>query len=89
MRSDGLGYTCAPKVSIISLRYGFWSYDARTCQTSQDNPNVARANAGALPHCPAPVSVVSRVTPSAALQNACGAAVFSLCEPTGLTPSYW
>ena len=31
--SDGDGCTLAPHVSIISLLYGFWSYDARTCHT--------------------------------------------------------
>ena len=46
------------------FRYGFWSYEARTCHTSQSRPNWEQANASAVPHCPAPVSVVSRVTPS-------------------------
>ena len=52
---------------MSSRRYGFWSYDARTCHTSQSMPYRAEANASALPHWPAPVSVVSLVTPSAAL----------------------
>lgn len=30
---EGDGWTFAPHVSIISLRYGFWSYEARTCHT--------------------------------------------------------
>jgi hypothetical protein len=67
VRSDGLGCTLAPYVSIIRRRYGFWSYDALTCHTSHSRPNTALANANALPHWPAPVSVVSFVTPSAAL----------------------
>ena len=61
---------------------------AATCHTSQSMSNRAQANASALPHCPAPVSVVRRVTPSWALYQACGTAVFGLCEPDGLTPSY-
>jgi hypothetical protein len=65
--SDGLGCTVPPKVSIIILRYGFWSYDARTCQTSHSMSNCAHANASAVPHCPAPVSVVSRLIPAFAL----------------------
>ena len=50
--------------------------------------NVWQANARAQPHCPAPVSVVILVMPSAALKKACGTAVLGLCDPTGLTPSY-
>ena len=67
VRSDGLGWMVPPNVSIIIRRYGFWSYDARTCQTSHSSPNWAQAKASAVPHCPAPVSVVSRRTPAAAL----------------------
>ena len=62
---DGLGCTVAPHTSIIVLRYGFWRYEAATCHTSHSMPYWAQANARALPHCPAPVSVVSLVTPSA------------------------
>ena len=65
--SDGDGWITPPNVSIMILRYGFWSYDARTCQTSQSRPNCAQANASAVPHWPAPVSVVSRRIPAAAL----------------------
>ena len=60
VRSDGLGWTVPPKVSIMMRRYGFWSYDARTCQTSHSRSNCAHANANAVPHWPAPVSVVNR-----------------------------
>ena len=69
-------------------RAGFWSYDERTCQTSHSMPYCAVAKASDVPHWPAPVSVVSRVTPSWWLYQACGTAVFGLCEPAGLTPSY-
>jgi hypothetical protein len=56
-----------PNVSIIILRYGFWSYEARTCQTSHSSPYWAHANASAVPHGPAPVSVLSRRMPASAL----------------------
>ena len=64
---DGLACTVAPQVSMSVRRYGFWSYEARTIQTSQSRPNCAHEKASALPHCPAPVSVVIRRVPSAAL----------------------
>ena len=48
-------------------RYGFWSYEARTMYTCRSRSNCAQANASAVPHCPAPVSVASRVMPSRAL----------------------
>ena len=67
VRSDGLGCTVAPNTCIIIRRYGFWSYDARTCQTSHSSPYCAQANASAVPHWPAPVSVVSFRTPDFAL----------------------
>ncbi|GBE24798.1 hypothetical protein BMS3Bbin02_01073 [bacterium BMS3Bbin02] len=64
---DGLECTVAPQVSIIDLRYGFCSNEAATCQTSQLSPNRPQAKARALPHWPAPVSVVRFFTPSWAL----------------------
>ena len=67
VRSLGLGWTVPPKVSIIIRRYGFWSYDARTCHTSHSRSYWAQANASAVPHCPAPVSVVSFLMPALAL----------------------
>jgi hypothetical protein len=67
VRSDGEGWITPPNVSIMIFRYGFWSYDARTCQISQSSPYCAQAKASAVPHCPAPVSVVSRRMPAAAL----------------------
>ena len=39
-------------------------YDAATCHTSHSMPYCAVANASALPHWPAPVSVVRRVMPA-------------------------
>jgi hypothetical protein len=65
--SDGLATTRAPNVSMRARRYGFWSYETLTMYTSTSSPKTAPANASAEPHCPAPVSVVSRVTPSALL----------------------
>lgn len=56
--------------------------------TLTSSPNIAPASASEVPHCPAPVSVARRVTPSALLKNACGMAVFGLWLPAGLTPSY-
>ena len=67
VNDDGLEWTVAPQVSIIDRRYGFCRYEAATIQTSHSSPNWLQANASALPHCPAPVSVVSRRTPSMAL----------------------
>ena len=55
--------------------------------TLHSRPKSCDANASALPHWPAPVSVVSRVTPSARLKKACGTAVLGLCEPAGETDS--
>ena len=51
-------------------------------------PNWAPAKDRAEPHWPAPVSVAMRVTPSCWLYQACGMAVFGLCEPAGEVPSY-
>ena len=62
--SDGLGCSVAPHTSIIVLRYGLVRYEAATCQISHSMPYCAVAKASALPHCPAPVSVVSLRTPS-------------------------
>ena len=64
MIGDGLECSVAPQTSIIVLRYGFERYDAATCQISHSMSYWAVAKARALPHCPAPVSVVSRRMPS-------------------------
>src|ERR1700730_10620836 len=64
VRLVGEAWTVAPQVSIIALRYGFCSYDTLTMYTVTSRPKRAPANASAEPHCPAPVSVVSRLTPS-------------------------
>ena len=50
-------------------------------------PMSLQAQASALPHWPAPVSVASRFTPSFLFMYACTMAVFSLWLPTGLTCS--
>jgi hypothetical protein len=59
--------TVAPKVSISVRRAGLVSKEAPTCHTWHSSPKSEHANASAVPHCPAPVSVVSRVTPLIAL----------------------
>ena len=57
------GATRAPHVSISTLRWGFCWNDARTMNTMHSRPYREEANANALPHWPAPVSVGSRVIP--------------------------
>ena len=57
-------------------------------KTSHSSPNSEHAKASDEPHCPAPVSVASFLTPALAFSYACGTAVFGLCEPDGETPSY-
>ena len=52
------------------------------------SPNRLVAKASALPHWPAPVSVLRRLVPSALLKKAWAIAVLGLCEPAGLVPSY-
>ena len=64
---DGERCTVPPNVSISVRRYGFASYDAPTCHTSHSTPNSEQAKASAVPHWPAPVSVVSFLTPALAL----------------------
>ena len=56
--------------------------------TSHSRSKMPQAKASDEPHWPAPVSVVSFLIPALALANACGTAVFGLCEPVGETPSY-
>ena len=51
-------------------------------------PISAQAKESALPHCPAPVSVVIRVIPNCLLYHACGTAVFGLWLPAGETLSF-
>jgi hypothetical protein len=57
-------------------------------KTSHSRSNRRQAKARALPHWPAPVSVVSLRTSAWALANAWGTAVLGLWEPAGETPSY-
>ena len=52
--------TVPPKTSMRVRRCGFVSYDAPTCHTSHSTPKSAQAYDSAVPHWPAPVSVVSR-----------------------------
>ena len=61
---DGLGDDLAPQVCIIERRYGFWSYETRPCRPCTRARSSLQANASALPHWPAPVSVERRVRPS-------------------------
>ena len=64
---DGLATISAPQSSIIERRNGFCSYEMRTMYTLHSRPISLHANASALPHWPAPVSVESRVRPSCLL----------------------
>jgi hypothetical protein len=61
---DGLGTTSAPHDWMSDRRNGFWSYETRTMYTLHSSPKSLHANASALPHWPAPVSVARRVRPS-------------------------
>ena len=65
--STGEGTHSAPHVSMITRRYGLESNDVRTMYTLHSMSNCAVAKASAVPHWPAPVSVVSRLMPSALL----------------------
>ena len=65
---EGLGWTVPPQVSIIDAAVRLLRRsEAATCQISHSRPNCAQAKASALPHWPAPVSVVSLRMPSCAL----------------------
>ncbi len=77
----------APQTCIMSLRKGFWSKLIRTMKTLHSSPISRQAKARALPHWPAPVSVVSRWMPACLLYQACGTAVLGLWLPAGLTLS--
>ena len=67
VRSEGLRWTVPPQVSIIALRYGFWSYEMPTMKTSHSSPKSWQARDSADPHCPAPVSVESFRIPASRL----------------------
>src|SRR5918912_386857 len=83
VRSDGERCTVAPHVCIMERRYGFWSYEEPTMNTSHSSPNSRHANASADPHWPAPVSVVSFLVPASAFAHAWATAVLGLWEPAG------
>ena len=51
-------------------------------------PKKLHAIASAVPHWPAPVSVVIAFVPASLLKKAWATAVFGLWDPTGLAPSY-
>ncbi len=65
--SLGLATTFAPYSCIIERRYGFCSYDTFTMYTFSSRPKKLHAIASAVPHWPAPVSVVMRLAPSCLL----------------------
>ncbi len=73
----------APQVCIIVFRIGFCSKLMRTMKTLHSRPISAQANARALPHWPAPVSVVSFLMPNCLLYHAWATAVFGLWLPAG------
>ena len=85
---DGLAMQSAPQAAIISFRNGFWSKLIRTMKTLHSSPSSEQANASALPHCPAPVSVVSRSMPNCVLYQAWATAVLGVWLPGGETPSF-
>ena len=87
VRLLGLAMQFAPHTCIISLRKGFCSKLMRTMKTLHSRPIRLHAKASALPHCPAPVSVVSRLIPNCLLYQAWGTAVLGLWLPAGLTLS--
>ena len=63
----GLATHFPPQASIMALRYGFWSKLTLTIYTLQFRPNCAHAKDRALPHWPAPVSVVIFSMPNSLL----------------------
>ena len=62
---EGDGVTSAPYVRITSRRNGFCSYEHFTMYTWQSSPKNAHAIESAVPHWPAPVSVVTPLRPCA------------------------
>ncbi len=74
----GLATQLAPQTCIMILRKGFWSKLMRTMKTLHSRPMSRQAKARALPHWPAPVSVVRRSMPNCLLYHACGTAVLGL-----------
>ena len=60
---DGDGVTEAPYVRITSRLKGFCSYDTLTMYTLQSSSKYEHAIDNAVPHCPAPVSVVTPFNP--------------------------
>jgi hypothetical protein len=67
VRSLGLAATRAPKLWIIERRCGFWSKLTRTIHTRHSRSKKLQACEMAVPHWPAPVSVVTPRTPSCLL----------------------
>src|SRR4030042_1838135 len=74
----GLATQFAPQTFIIIFPNGFWSKLILTIKTLHSRPNNLHAKARALPHCPAPVSVVNLVIPNCLLYQACATAVLGL-----------
>ena len=68
----------APQVFISIFLRGFWSKLTRTIYTLHSSPSREQAKARALPHWPAPVSVVSFLIPNSLLYQAWATAVFGL-----------
>ena len=59
----GLAITLAPKFSIMAFLYGFCCEELFTMNTLSGSLKYAQASLSAVPHWPAPVSVVSEATP--------------------------
>src|SRR2546426_720956 len=83
---SGLGeaWTVAPYIRMNCRRCVFQSWTARTQKMVVGRPARLAAYANAVPHCPAPVSVVRRSYPSRFAYHACASAVFTLWLPVGL-----
>src|SRR2546426_3141962 len=81
----GLGDACtsAPYRRMRFLRSAFQSWTARTQYTVVFSPTRLAAYERAVPHWPAPVSVVTRSNPAAAAYHACARAVLTLWLPVG------
>src|SRR5439155_576057 len=82
----GLGeaWTVAPYIRMNCRRCVFQSWTARTQKIVVGRPARLAAYASAVPHWPAPVSVVRRSYPSCFAYHACARAVFTLWLPVGL-----
>src|SRR2546426_898964 len=80
----GDAWTVAPYIRMNCRRCVFQSWTARTQKIVVGSPARLAAYASAVPHWPAPVSVVRRSYPSCFAYQAWARAVFTLWLPVGL-----